>query len=124
LLHQSLRLPATELLARRRQVDACNEAHDIDRERCPACIVEIVDVEIAEPVIATEGAEIFQVQIAADEHARRAEQGVRTRQKIEKKRIGSAKECERIPAAGARASSSGARNLDRRFALKSSALFC
>jgi hypothetical protein len=47
-------------------------------------------------VVALEGAEILQMQIAADEHARRAKQGVRTRQKIEKKRMGAAKERERI----------------------------
>ena len=46
MLHQSLRLLAIELQFVRRQMDARNEAHDIDRKRRPARIVEIVDVEI------------------------------------------------------------------------------
>ena len=64
----------------RRQIDACNEAHDIDRNGARHA-----------PLNAPK---LSGVQIAADEHARRAQQGVRTRQKIEKQRIGAAKEHE------------------------------
>ena len=96
MVHQSLRVLAIEPQSVRRQIDAGDEPHDIDRERCPARFVEIVDVKIAESVVALESAEIFQVQITADENARRAKQGVCAWQKIEQKRIGAAKERERI----------------------------
>jgi hypothetical protein len=67
-------------------------------DRRPARIVEIVDVKITEPVVALESTEFLQVQITADEHAGRAQQGGCTL-------IGAAIERERISMRACKASS-------------------
>ena len=77
-------------------LDAGDKAHNIERDRRETGFVKIVHIEVAQAIVAFEGAEIFEMQIAADQGAGRAKQRVAAGQELEKQRIGAAKEGERV----------------------------
>jgi regulator of protease activity HflC (stomatin/prohibitin superfamily) len=93
-LHQLLTLRAAATKTVGSDLDAGHEAYDVESEWRQASVVKIVDIEITQAIVSFEGAEIFQVQIAAGQNAGCAEQAVSAGQKLEKQRIGAAKEGE------------------------------
>ncbi len=46
--------------------NAGEQPHDVPAQRCKRRIVEVVEVEIDQPIVALVAAEVFQVQVAAD----------------------------------------------------------
>src|ERR1700761_6132554 len=95
-LHQLPGLRGRQTQTRRGDVDAGDESNQIDADRSKTSFIEIVQIEIAQPVVAFERTEILQMQITAKKHARCFEQSVAARQRLQKKRVGAAEEGERV----------------------------
>ena len=85
-----------DLVLRGRKQQARHEAHEFERTGDDGGLVEIVQVKVDEPVVSLVSAEIFQVQVAACEHARRGPENRFARQSGVEEVAGAAEKRERI----------------------------
>ncbi len=85
-----------QLPAARRHLQAGQHAHQIDGEGRAQGLVEIIHVEVDQAVVALEAAVVLQVQVAADEGARRLVQQRRIRHRGGVQVVGATKEREWI----------------------------